>query len=189
MKKISKYEYEEGPINSYWNTKYRAPFSGPTPIGRKILICLIYLCFIFGVVLLFFNKNKMFIFSIFSMLLFIVLKHNPLRILNILQNSLRNFKKEITIYDKFVNECNYFLTNEKIRGKLKVKKICISYFDSSVIILVCKNEKKKIIIKKNKIVIKTHKNKNIIKNEYSQYNSLKKYIEYLFEIIKNETIK
>lgn len=58
-------------------------------------------------------------FSIVSMLLFIVLKHNPLRILNMLQNTLRNFKKNVNIYDKYVNECNYFLTNEKIRDKLK----------------------------------------------------------------------
>ena len=43
MKKVSKYEYEEGPINSYWNTNYRAPFSAPPPVGRKILIVLIYL--------------------------------------------------------------------------------------------------------------------------------------------------
>lgn len=142
MKKISKYEYEEGPNNSYWNENYRAPFSGPTPIGRKILIVLIYLCFIFGVVLLFFNENKLFIFSLVSMLLFIVLKHNPLRLFNILQNTLRNFKKNVNIYDKFVNECNYFMTNEKIRGKLKVKKIYISYFDSSVITLISKSNKK-----------------------------------------------
>lgn len=185
MKKISKYEYEEGPNNSYWNGNYRAPFSGPTPIGRKILIGLIYLCFIFGVILLFFNENKLLIFSIVSMLLFIVLKHNPLRILNMFQNTLRNFKKNVNIYDKFVNECNYFLTNEKIRGKLKVKKINISYFDSSVVTLISKNDKKKIIINRNKIVIKTYNgDKNTIKNEYYQYNSLKKYIEYLFEIIK-----
>lgn len=59
-----------------------------------------------------------------------------------LQNTLRNFKKNVNIYDKFVNECNYFLTKEKIRGKLKVKKIYISYFDSSVITLISKNEKK-----------------------------------------------
>ena len=97
MKKISKYEYEEGPNNSYWNENYRSPFSGPTPIGRKILIVLIYLCFIFGVVLLFFNENKLFIFSLVSMLLFIVLNHNPLRFFNILQNTLRNFKKNVII--------------------------------------------------------------------------------------------
>lgn len=185
MKKISKYEYEEGPNNSYWNGDYRAPFSGPTPIGRRILIGLIYLCFIFGVILLFFNENKLFIFSIVSMLLFIVLKHNPLRILNMLQNTLRNFKRNVNIYDKFVNECNYFLTKEKIRGKLKVKKIYISYFDSSVITLISKNDKKKIIINRSKIIIKTYNGeKKIIENEFIQYNSLKKYIEYLFEIIK-----
>ena len=97
MKKISKYEYEEGPNNSYWHGNYRAPFSGPTPTGRKILIGLIYLCFILGVILLFFNKNKLFIFSIVSMLLFIVLKHNPFRILNMLQNTLRNSKKNLNI--------------------------------------------------------------------------------------------
>lgn len=175
MKKVSKYEYEEGPINSYWNTNYRAPFSAPPPVGRKILIVLIYLLFIIGVVLIFFNKNEVFIFSVVSMLLFIVLKHNPLRIPNIFQNKLRDFKKEKTIYDKFVSECNYFLTNEKIRKKLKVKKISISYFNSSVITLLSKNDKKKIIINKNKI---------IINNEYYRYNSLKKYIEYLLEIIK-----
>ena len=82
------------------------------------------------------------IFSISFMLLFIILKHNPLRILNMLQNTLRNFKKNVDIYDKFVDECNYFLTNEKIRGKLKVKKIYISHFDSSVITLISKNNKK-----------------------------------------------
>jgi len=185
LKKISKYEYEEGPDNSYWNGNYRAPFSVPSPIGRKILIGLIYFCFITGLILIFFNETKVFIFSIVSMLLFIVLRHNPLRIPNVLQNKLRNSKKEITTYDKFVNECNYFLTNEKIREKLKVKRIYISYFDSSVITLICKNDKKKIIIKRSKIVIKTYNgDKNIIKNEYYQYNSLKKYIEYLSEIIK-----
>lgn len=185
MKKVSKYEYEEGPINSYWNTNYRAPFSAPPPVGRKILIVLIYLLFIIGVVLIFFNKNEVFIFSVVYMLLFIVLKHNPLRIPNIFQNKLRDFKKEKTIYDKFVSECNYFLTNEKIRKKLKVKKISISYFNSSVITLLSKNDKKKIIINKNKIIIKTYNgNKIIINNEYYRYNSLKKYIEYLLEIIK-----
>jgi len=185
LKKISKYEYEEGTNNNYWNGNYRAPFSGPTPIGRKILIGLIYFCFILGIVLLFFNENKVFIFSIVSMLLFVVLKHNPLRILNRLQNTLRNLKKDVIIYDKFVNECNHFLTNEKIRGKLKVKKIYISYFDSSVVILVSKNKKKKIVINKSKIIVKARNSDKIaIKNEYYQYNSLKKYIEYLFEIIK-----
>ena len=102
-----------------------------------------------------------------------------------LQNTLRNLKKDVTIYDKFVNECNHFLTNEKIRGKLKVKKIYISYFDSSVVTLVSKNKKKKIVINKSKIIVKARNSDKIaIKNEYYQYNSLKKYIEYLFEIIK-----
>lgn len=186
MKKISRYEYEEGPNNSSWKENYRAPFSSPSPVGRKILIGLIYLCFIIGIVLMFFNENKVFIFSLVSMLLFIVLKHNPLRILNMFQNKLRDLKKEKTIYDKFVNECNYFLTNEKIRGKLKVKAINISYFNSSVVTLISNNDKKKVIINKNKIIIKTYNgDKIIINNEYCRYNSLKEYLEYLLEI-RNE---
>lgn len=44
-----------------------------------------------------------------------------------------------------------------------------------ILYLLSKNDKKKIIINKNKI---------IINNEYYRYNSLKKYIEYLLEIIK-----
>ena len=77
------------------------------------------------------------------------------------------------------------MTNVKIRKKLKVKKISISYFNSSVITLLSKNDKKKIIINKNKIIIKTYNgDKIIINNEYYRYNSLKKYIEYLLEIIK-----
>ena len=77
------------------------------------------------------------------------------------------------------------MNKEKIRKKLKVKKISISYFNSSVITLLSKNDKKKIIINKNKIIIKTYNgDKIIINNEYYRYNSLKKYIEYLLEIIK-----
>ena len=42
MKKVSKYEYEEGPINSYWNTNYRAPFSAPPPVGSIYFFCCFY---------------------------------------------------------------------------------------------------------------------------------------------------
>lgn len=54
-----------------------------------------------------------------------------------------------------------------------------------ILYLLSKNDKKKIIINKNKIIIKTYNgNKIIINNEYYRCNGLKKYIEYLLEIIK-----
>lgn len=187
MKKVSKYEYENGPLNGYWKDppQFRGHSAAPSPILRKVFIAFAYFSFLYGVYLVVVAKDSFGYRTFPILLVFIGLDHNPFRIPNMIQNVFRTLKKNTTIYDKFVDECNYFLTNDKIRAKLKVKKVKISYFNSAVIILISKNNQKKVKINKNKIIIKTRgKDKIIITNEYNQYDTIKRYSEYLYEIIK-----